>query len=429
MRKMLLLLLCGLCLCSCTTKDNDDDNNPPNTPTEKEFYIWDLSVMPPVIKTITATLRAEGDSSYIYVDNEEWNVSVTQDQADALVTWFESKTPAGSINPEKGIYHNDVDFFGEPPDKFDHDPKIYLLLTELAAYGGTQFDGYFNIYDQMSDADAQQYGQRSNEKEILYINSEIRPVTDAGTLSVIAHEFVHMIQSNYDSDDMWVEETLAELGMMINGYYTDSAWVNNFLAHPNYSLTGESDNSVNYGACLLWGTYLYEQVNNPAFFRALISEPLDGIAGLESVLGSFGQESFQQHFLNWLMANYLDNPGYDAGQYGYEMIDLNNIAATTYDGYPATHSVTIHRLGANYVVLENVPQSSLSIKVEAESYEDIFIGTLEMMDTGWYSFTWHRIMNNPEIIVMDNPGYLTLPIIITSVSEQSKIDVQLTFSE
>lgn len=432
MKKTLFLLFILFFCFGCTSSDdsssdNGSDNGDDTEPTVMDFYVWDLSVMPPEVKTVTATLRAEGDYSYIFVDNDEWDISVNQTQADTLVVWFEDMTPEGSIDPNSGIYYNDVDTFGEPPDTFDNDPKIYILLTELASYSGTQFDGYFNIFDQMSDEEAQQYGERSNEKEILYINSVIRPVDDAATLSVIGHEFVHMIQSNYDSDEMWVEETLAELGMLINGYYTDVAWVHNFLSHPNYSLLGESQHSIDYGACLLWGLYLHEQIDEQTFFREVITEETDGIYGFDAVLDYFGYEPFLSFFFDWLMANYLDDPTMGNGQYGYTMIDIPEPATTIEDNYPSSQTVNIHRYGAKYIRLENIQAGTLWITIEADSYEDIFIGILEYIDATNWTFDFYPLSSDSHIFTFENPEFTELPIIVTSVSDQATINVNLSF--
>lgn len=99
MKKLLLCLLFVFLLGACSSSgDDDDDNNDSSDPVTKDFYVWDLSVMPPSTKIVTATLQAEGSFSYVFVDNEEWNVTVNASQATELVSWFEEKTPTGSID-------------------------------------------------------------------------------------------------------------------------------------------------------------------------------------------------------------------------------------------------------------------------------------------------------------------------------------------
>lgn len=281
----------------------------------------------------------------------------------------------------------------------------------------------------MSDAEAQQYGERSNEIEMLYINSAIRTVTDAGTLSVIAHEFVHLIQSGYDSDEMWIEESLAELGMLANGYYTDAAWVNNFLSNPNYSLTGESAYSVNYGACLLWSLYLYEQIDVPTLFQQIVIEPLDGIDGLESVFAANGANSFHSYYFNWLFANYLDDPILADGQYGYVMIDIQEPATTVITTYPSTFTPNIHSYGARYYRLEQLTSNSVGITITAENYQNIYFGIIANATTDTPDISsFIQLTGSPYSISYQYSPYATLSdvtIIMTSDSAQAQEAIEL----
>ncbi|MFC1890640.1 MopE-related protein [Thermodesulfobacteriota bacterium] len=223
------------------------------------FWDWDLSAMPPGNRLVDATCRGIGDYAYIFVADDQWGGNVEETDIGLLLDAFENVTPIGSIDPDQGIYENDTDLFGDVPDALDGDSKIYILLLDIPGYGGYEFDGYFNAFDQYPDDFTWgTYGEHSNEVEMLYVNSEIRPVTADATLSVVAHELEHMIHWNYDTDESsWVDESMAEAAMTVNGYYTDQAWVADFMSNPNIQLTQST--YVHYGACLLWGTYLYEQ--------------------------------------------------------------------------------------------------------------------------------------------------------------------------
>ncbi len=297
----------------------------------RDFWAYDFSVMPPGSQLVPATCRLEGGHAYVYVADDQWNVTVTAEDVETFLTTFEREAPAGALEPTAGLYGNDVMVFGEPPDALDNDPKIYLLLMDFEDYVSSdgdvfQFDGYFGSMDQYPDEEIQRQTlgrYHSNEVEIVYLNSRIRPVTSPPTLSVLAHEFQHMIAWNYDeSEEAWMSESLAEVAMIINGLYTDEPWVRDYASWPGYPLVYTG--SPNYGACLLWGMYLYEQIGQE-FMIHVESEQRDGIAGLDRALSTFGtDETFQGLFADWVVANLVDQP--DTGRYGYQFADLPDFA-------------------------------------------------------------------------------------------------------
>ena len=136
-----------------------------------------------------------------------------------------------------------------------------------------------------------------------------------------------------------MSESLAEVAMLVNGLYTDEPWVRDYASWPGYPLVYMG--SPNYGACLLWGMYLYEQIGMD-FMIPLESEQRDGITGLDRALADYGvDETFLGLFTDWMVANLVDQPG---GRYGYQFADLPEFArqdlltssGDTYDGelYP-----------------------------------------------------------------------------------------------
>ncbi len=73
-------------------------------------------------------LKATSDIANIWVEEGELNnESVGDSDVAALDEALLQKTPAGSINPAKGIVANDNDYFGDPPN-VDGDGRLDILL-------------------------------------------------------------------------------------------------------------------------------------------------------------------------------------------------------------------------------------------------------------------------------------------------------------
>jgi hypothetical protein len=90
----------------------------------RDFWTWDLSVMPPPDVQVNAKCVSESDHAYVFVAQETWDSGgMTQAQVDKIIAAFESSTPA---DPTRGIYATDTETFGAPPD-VDSDPHVILF--------------------------------------------------------------------------------------------------------------------------------------------------------------------------------------------------------------------------------------------------------------------------------------------------------------
>lgn len=359
MHRVALLIATTLALslaAACTPSDDGgpDDGSLYNVGDSRTFWAYDLSVMPPEEKEVPASARAITANTYVFVEDALWNDgTVTQAMLDSLVERLETSTPVGSINEEQGIIANNVDLFGPVPDALDGDPRFYILLMNIEGFQNFEFDGFFRSFDQLPDADAvAQAGYHSNEVEMLFLNAEIRPADSEVTESVIAHEMYHMIEWGLDdSESAWLSESMGEVAMTINGFYTDSSWVSDFAAHPNEPLEG-GQFSVHYGACLLWGNYLLERFGS-SFISDLVSLTSDGEASIDEALSDAGESvTFEDVFLDWVATNALDEPS--AG-YGYEFADIPDmtVAGTLAPGSSQPINLTSETLATQYVSLED----------------------------------------------------------------------------
>lgn len=388
----------------------------------KEFWVWNTAVMPPKSVLVPTTCRFTGPNAYLYVADDQWGTYVNDELARSLMVTFEYRATPDAWDPTVGVFENDQAIFGDIPDTLDNDPRMYVLLVDIPDYINDEgevfsFDGYFNAYDQMTDEQATRstFGlYHSNEVEMLYVNSRIRPVTEPYTLGVMAHELQHLIAYNYDtSEEVWMSESLAEVAMLVNGYFTDTNWVASYAADPSVPLLTNTA-SGNYGAYLLWGMYLYEQIG-PGFMRVLEEEQRDGISGLETALKDVGlSTTFQELFLSWAAANVIQDRQYDS-HYGYrfsqELPPMMPEALLS----PVYGSVTseLEAFGVQYFEVGDLAQkttvsvtsqgaSNLVVQLVRYSLDNIAVETLDSSGPNGYSaellpsseYAWTVVVTN-----------------------------------
>jgi len=305
---------------------------PPDNPQIGDSWIWWLWIhypMPPHFEQRSCTVRGMSDHAYLVVEDSDWNVTIDQADVDIILERWENS----SIGPysDQGIFAIDSTAFGAPPDELDDDPRIYLLWFnfEIAS------DGFFFDFDEYPEGTFPQY--HSNECEVLYLNttSSGGPSGDY-MLSVVAHEFEHMIHWKYDGDeDSWVDEGLAELAMW---FYGRPDVVSSFNTAPDNSLTNWGGAWTDYIQTYLWSLYFYERYGGHPAIYALVHEPMNTIAGYEAVLDAYGYvENFADVFADWTVANFLDDSTIGDGRYGYVGEDLPAFSvAGTYSAYPVS---------------------------------------------------------------------------------------------
>ncbi|MBN1945575.1 MAG: hypothetical protein JW797_07850 [Bradymonadales bacterium] len=347
--------------------DTPDDSDPICTDDDL-WWIWNLSVMPPRNEQICAFVRGEGERVVVVVEQSTWGHTVDEQAVANLLEAWDHATPA---DPERGLYQVVTGLFGQPPDTFDDDPRIYLLLYEMEGYGEYTFDGYFRVDDQSASS-------VSNRREMLHINTlEYDPDSDY-LLSVQAHEFQHLVHWNHDRDEeSWLNEAMSELAMVVTGFGTDEAWVSSWLHDPSATLMADSY-SVHYGVLLLFGTYLYERLG-AGFIADLVADEANGIGSLQPLL-SAQQPAIQFGELlgDLALAIALDDPDYLDGRFGFDSLELDRVkasnlaAGTTIDANISAHGGfaffrSIEDLSGRSLWLESSSYSDLAIRVAVDS--------------------------------------------------------------
>ena len=232
----------------------------------ESFYITDMDT--DEMFTITAAMRYATPHVYFWV---EQGVSADAGDIRDLVDIFEDK-----------IYPTDRDFFGtEWSPGIDGDPHLYLLFAENM---GSNVAGYYSSADEVSRK-AHPY---SNQHEMFYLNADAIRLTEDYTLSVLAHEFQHMIHWYGDrNEESWVNEGFSELAVSLNGYDlggADFMYVNS----PDIQLTywpdiNDNESFAHYGGAFMFMNYFLGRFG-PEATKALVRNPANGLVGIDDIL-------------------------------------------------------------------------------------------------------------------------------------------------
>ncbi len=299
--------------------DHDVTVPGPYGPATDMWWVWDLSVMPPRDEQIAASVRGEGRNVYVVVEDAAWGHSVDEGTVANLIRAWDEGTPS---DPEHGLYDQVTGLFGDPPDEFDNDPKVYLFLYEMEGYRGHSFDGYFKVEDQL-DVPV------SNRHETLHINTlHYAPDSDY-MLSVQAHELQHLIHWGHDRDEEnWLNEAMSEVAMVLTGYGADERWVDTWLRDPSHALIPDKIGRGHYGPYMLFGDYLWERFGD-SFIKDLTADPLHGKDSLDARLGGLNPSlDLDTVFADLGLAIAVNDTSFEGGMYAFERLDIGEVKAT-----------------------------------------------------------------------------------------------------
>lgn len=303
--------------------------------------------------SVPSTCRHVGQNSYIFVQDAIWNQSVTQSGVDAVAEAFNVKTP---LNNGKGIYQNNIDAFGFPPD-VDNDPKIVILILDIVdtydGPGSGYVAGYFSSANQAS-------GLNSNMAEIYYLDGAQSNLTTTGGLqtamSTTAHEFQHMIHYNYiKNQTTFFNEAFSLVAEVINGYpiYGQSRFAN----EPNQYLlnwrgSGDPDVLTDYSRAARFAQYLKEQFGN-GLFKNVLEGKISGVNGLNLALNKnipATTRQFNDIIVDWFLANQINNKNVDA-RFGYDYPNLPKMLTKTHVNPNVTNNYEtgVYKYGVQYI--------------------------------------------------------------------------------
>jgi hypothetical protein len=292
---------------------------------------------------VTATLRYAGSHSYWWIENS-YNVS-------------DAEVLASAQEFENAIYPTNRAFFGsEWSPGVDNDPRVHIFIGNVPGVGGYFYS--INEYSRLINP-------YSNEKEMFFININAARPGSNRLDSILAHEFQHMIHWYNDAnEETWVNEGLSELAMALNGFDTGGT-ERAFTQTPDTQLNawGDSPNEsiAHYGASFLFMSYFLGRFGEETM-RQVVANQANGADGFDAVLAAEGHpQRFDDIYADWLVANYVDDPGLGDGLWGYRDLSISPIAIDAeYQDYPVDQESAVSQYAADYVALKG--QGTLTIE-------------------------------------------------------------------
>jgi len=292
------------------------------------------------IQEIDAELMAVGDHAYFWFERGSSIDNPSTNQLQQMADGFDD------------IYSQVIAIFGsEDNPGIDGDPRIHIVnadpgtVCDEANYCGLL--GYFSA----SDIVPAQYDANSNEREMFVMNG--RQFGTVGYLDTLAHEFRHMVESNYDAGDIdWAVEGSAVLAQDLLGYPEDSIYrANVFLQNPDQQLNSwpENDTTPAYGQGYLLNRYIYNRLG-PDMYREFATHPASGLDAVTAVATQNNLDfTGDELWLDWLVALAIhDQPG--AGK-KYELRDGIETAVPTDIHSGQGIDDTVHQYASDYYQL------------------------------------------------------------------------------
>ena len=290
------------------------------------------------------TLLYVTSHSYFWAED---GVDVNKADVKALMDEFENK-----------IYPTDREFFGsEWTPGVDGDEHIYVIYANGL---GSGVAGYFSANSSLNP----QIMDFSNGHETFMLSAN-QNLGAEEAYSILAHEFVHMIQNPTDRNDAsWMIEGFAEVGVLINGYFPGGAdWL--YVQDPDLQLTTWADNSSpdfsrHYGQSFLYLAYLLDRFGEEAT-KAITSNPEDDLKSIDDTLAQLNITDPQTGkvitaddvFMDWAAALYLKDSSVGDGRYTYHNYpDAPQYTPADFiSNCPQTASGSVNQYGIDYIAI------------------------------------------------------------------------------
>lgn len=285
---------------------------------------------------LTGTLIYKTENVYLFVGPD---VSVSDSEAQAAIDDFQNN-----------IYPTNREYFGgEKNPGIDGDPHIYILYLRGIGFG-------IGGYDSSADGYSKLAHEKSNEKEIFFINADTTAISDRYTL---AHEFQHLILGAQDpNEETFLNEGASVLSQYLNGDRNigfDSA----FLNDPDQQLNANDQGLSSYGGGFLFWAYFLDRFGQEAT-KDLIANQDNGLRSFESTLAQLnatdpvsGQPiTLADYFADWVVTNYLGDSSVADGRYAYQTYaeaPTVSSPSDTLTDCPTQQSATVGQFAADYI--------------------------------------------------------------------------------
>ncbi len=331
----------------------------------RSFWVGDLQAGR--MRLVDATLRVQTEHVEMWVENgASVDDEALQDSARILEEHI-LPTVRASVVPD---WHPGT----------DDNPRLAVLNVHI-----TGVAGYFaaaNLYPR-------EVTPYSNEREMFVMNlSAVTP----GTVPynrVLAHELQHMIHWHVNpGQEAWVNEGVSQLAEDISGYGWPVAAVAHYTGDPDLQLNTWADDrytvAAHYGASYLMMRYLLDR-HGRAAVQELVREPAGGIEGFDRVLRRMGDESFDDFFADWLVANLLDDPYLDDGRYGYPEIDVAARPRHQVRDFPRIIDDAVRQYGTHYIELWSDTPGTLRVSFEGAAEARLVPNRATSGEWQWWS--------------------------------------------
>ena len=345
------------------------------------------NVVDNTVSDIEAELFAVSEYAYFWFDKGPGSVSPDQSELDHVAQTFDE------------IYVGTVDHFGsESNPGVDGDPRLHIVhASPIALCGVTEetadqcsLAGLVNSTDLLPD----EIDPRSNEREMFVMNAR-RFGTDY-YLGVLAHEFRHMIEDNYDKSDMdWEVEGSATLAAQLAGLPSGGIDRGNiFLEQPDQQLNSwpEEGTAPYYGQGYIFNRYIYDQLGED-LYRDFATSPLPGFKAIDAVAETNGLDfDSQSLWLDYLVALAIHDDPQAPAQFQFESTGLNTAALTSVSDLPAIYQEQVSQHAADYYEL---PEGVSSITFSGAA--DVSLLGVEPVAGDRYWFAQRANYSNPRL--------------------------------
>jgi hypothetical protein len=277
--------------------------------------------------------------------------SVLLAESEKCVVWAEKSAgvsvavgEAIALEYDAAIYPIIVETFGPEEEilehgDIDHNGKLILFLLDIKdgfSGSGAYTAGYFYSDDLFLSS----LNKYSNERDMIYVDTNPSTLCSKESYATIAHELQHFINfttrsfRKYTRMDTWVDEGLSAaaeyiyLGRHNEERITQFAYSETVRQGNNFFVWGNPNGNIldEYSTVYLFFQWLRVQSGGTAIYRKIIDSPhSDYRAVTGAISGDFaaalGSASWETTLRSWLAANYINSP---TGLYGYhgELKDL-----------------------------------------------------------------------------------------------------------
>ncbi len=297
---------------------------------------------------IEAELLAKSDHAYFWFDTDQASPRPDSDELARIAAAFDD------------IYGTVVKHFGhERNPGLDGDSRLHVVNASPVALCGvteeTAAQCFLAGLVQPADLLPRSVDPRSNEREMFVMNSH--RFGGDGYLGVLAHEFRHLIEDNYDPSDWdWEKEGSATLAAELAGYPSNGVRRGNlFLENPDQQLNSWTEENAGpyYGQGYLFNRYIYDRLGEDIYYQFATS-PLPGLHALDSVAEANDLNvDGLSIWLDWLVALAIHNDTNASEIYRFENEGLNTASTVPIDKLPANLMDSVQQYAADYFRLPN----------------------------------------------------------------------------